>query len=129
MHPEEFFNNLFSLLTYELLWYAFRKLKRDKAPGADGVTVDQYEEHLRENLQDLLARLHRGAYQPQPSLRCDIPKGDGRAPTRSVGRRPPTNEYVGARSLPWKTRSGHRRAALVACGGDDSGTNLRSGLL
>ena len=82
-HPEEEFNNLFSLLTYELLWYAFRKLKRDKAPGVDGVTVDQYEEHLRENLQDLRARLHRGAYHPQPSLRCDIPKGNGK--TRPLG--------------------------------------------
>ena len=82
-HPEEVFNNLFSLLTYELLWYAFRKLKRGKAPGVDGVTVDQYEEHLRDNLQDLLARLHRGAYQPQPSLRHDIPKGDGK--TRPLG--------------------------------------------
>ena len=82
-HPEEAFNNLFSLLTYELLWYAFRKLKRDKAPGVDGVTVDQYEEHLRDNLQDLLARLHRGAYRPHPSLRCDIPKGDGK--TRPLG--------------------------------------------
>jgi hypothetical protein len=47
------------------------------------VTVDQYEEHLRANLQDLLARLHRGAYQPQPSLGCDIPKGDGK--TRPLG--------------------------------------------
>jgi len=82
-HPDEVFNNLFSLLTYELLWYAFRKLDRDKAPGVDGVTVDQYEEHLRDNLQALLARLHRGAYQPQPSLRCDIPKGDGK--TRPLG--------------------------------------------
>ena len=26
-HPEEVFNNLFSLLNYELLWYAFRRLK------------------------------------------------------------------------------------------------------
>jgi len=83
LHPEEAFNNLFSLLTYELLWHAFRKLKRDKAPGVDGVTVDQYEEDLQVNLQDLLARLHRGAYQPQPSLRCDIPKGDGK--TRPLG--------------------------------------------
>jgi len=55
-YPEEVFNNLFSLLNYELLWHAFRKLKRDKAPGVDGVTVDQYEEDLRANLQDLLTR-------------------------------------------------------------------------
>jgi len=61
-HPDEVFNNLFSLLNYELLWHAFRKLKRDKAPGVDGVTVDQYEESLQDNLQDLLTRLHRGRY-------------------------------------------------------------------
>ena len=52
-HPDEVFNNLFSLLTYELLWDAFWKLKRDKAPGVDGVTVDPYEEALQTNLQDL----------------------------------------------------------------------------
>ena len=82
-HSEESFNNLFSLLNYELLWYAFRRLKRDKAPGVDGVTVDQYESNLRGNLHDLLTRLHRGAYRPQPSLRRDIPKGNGK--TRPLG--------------------------------------------
>lgn len=30
------FNNLYSLLTVELLQHAFCQLKRDKAPGADG---------------------------------------------------------------------------------------------
>ena len=54
-----------------------------KAKGVDEVTVDQYEEHLQANLQDLLARLHRGAYRPHPSLRCDIPKGNGK--TRPLG--------------------------------------------
>ncbi|APZ91289.1 group II intron reverse transcriptase/maturase [Fuerstiella marisgermanici] len=82
-YSEEAFNNLFSLLNYELLWYAFRKLKRGKAPGVDGVTVDQYESNLRDNLHDLLTRLHRGAYRPQPSLRRDIPKGNGK--TRPLG--------------------------------------------
>jgi retron-type reverse transcriptase len=82
-HPEEAFNNLFSLLTLELLGDAYRKLKRDKAPGVDGVTVDQYEANWQGNLQDLLARLHRGAYRPQPSLRRDIPKGNGK--TRPLG--------------------------------------------
>lgn len=45
--------------------------------------MDQYEENLRDNLHDLLARLHRGAYRPQPSLRRDIPKGNGK--TRPLG--------------------------------------------
>ena len=82
-HPEETFNNLFSLLNYELLWYAFRRLKRGKVPGIDGVTVEAYEANLRANLQDLLRRLHRGSYRPHPSLRKDIPKGNGK--TRPLG--------------------------------------------
>src|SRR5690606_26550504 len=77
------FNNVFTLLTYELLWLAFRKLKRDKAPGVDGVTVEQYEANLQDNLRDLERRLHRQTYRPQPSLRRDIPKGDGK--TRPLG--------------------------------------------
>ena len=81
--PEEAFNNVYSLLTYELLWNAFRKLHRDKAPGVDGVTVDQYEANLRENLLDLETRLQRQSYRPQPSERRDIPKGNGK--TRPLG--------------------------------------------
>ena len=77
------FNNLFSLLNYELLFYAFRKLKRNKAPGVDGQSVDDYEEDLRGNLQSLEDRIHRGSYRPQSSLRRDIPKGDGK--TRPLG--------------------------------------------
>ena len=82
-YPEEVFNNIYSLLTRELLWYAFRRLKRDKAPGVDGVTVDQYEANLRENLKDLETRLHRQSYRPLPSLRRNIPKGNGK--TRPLG--------------------------------------------
>ncbi len=82
-HPQEVFNNLFSLLNHELLWHAFRRLKRGKVPGVDGVTVEDYEMNLQANLQDLLERLHRGNYRPQPSLRKNIPKGNGK--TRPLG--------------------------------------------
>jgi retron-type reverse transcriptase len=81
--PQEIFNNLFTLLTPELLWFAFRRLKRGKASGADGVSVEDYEANLHDNLQDLATRLHRGTYQPQPSVRKDIPKGNGK--TRPLG--------------------------------------------
>jgi retron-type reverse transcriptase len=66
-----------------LLWLAFRRLKRGKAPGVDGVTLEDYEANLRDNLQDLVQRLHRGSYRPQPSLRKNIPKGNGK--TRPLG--------------------------------------------
>ena len=81
--PESVFNNLFSLMTYELLWLAWHKLKRGKTPGVDGVTDKQYEADLRDNLQDLLRRLHCGSYRPKPSLRKLIPKGNGK--TRPLG--------------------------------------------
>lgn len=82
-HTGEVFNNLYHLLNYELLWYAFRKLKSNKAPGNDGVTVEDYEAHLQENLGDLADRLKRQAYRPQPSLRRNIPKGKNK--TRPLG--------------------------------------------
>ena len=74
---------MFHLLKYELLWHAFRRIKRKAAPGTDGQSVDDYEENLRSNLQDLERRLQRGAYQPQPSLRRNIPKGNDK--TRPLG--------------------------------------------
>jgi hypothetical protein len=57
---------------------AFLALKRDAAPGVDGVTWAQYGEQLDGNLRDLHARLHRGAYRAKPSRRTYIPKADGR---------------------------------------------------
>lgn len=67
------FNNVFTLLNQELLFLAFRRLKRDKAPGVDGVTVDDYAANLQANLQGLENQLHDGSYRPQPSLRREIP--------------------------------------------------------
>jgi hypothetical protein len=77
------FNNVFTLMNHELLFLAFRRLKRDKAPGVDGVTVDDYAANVQANLQSLENRLHAGSYRPQPSLRREIPKGDGK--TRPLG--------------------------------------------
>ncbi|WP_146579077.1 reverse transcriptase family protein [Neorhodopirellula pilleata] len=93
-HPEEVFNNLFSLLDEELLWYAFRRLKRGKTPGVDGVTLEEYEENLRDNLQGLLGRLHRGAYQPKPSLRKNIPKGNGKTRPLGIATQPAKSTFV-----------------------------------
>lgn len=80
---EEKFNNLFSLLTVDLLRQAFHKLERGKASGIDGQTVEQYEANLEGNLLDLETRLHRQSYRPHPSLRKEVPKGNGK--TRPLG--------------------------------------------
>ena len=81
--PEAVFDNLFSLINYRLLGHAFRRLKRGKAPGVDNVTLEDYAQDLQANLRDLLQRLHCGSYRPQPSLRKNIPKGNGK--TRPLG--------------------------------------------
>jgi len=57
---------------------AYFGLKRDAAPGVDGQTWQQYGRDLEANLQDLSARLKRGAYRAKPARRAYIPKPDGR---------------------------------------------------
>jgi RNA-directed DNA polymerase len=44
----------------------------------DGLTWKDYEADLGRKLDDLHARVHRGAYRAQPSRRVYIPKPDGR---------------------------------------------------
>lgn len=57
---------------------AYFALKRDAAAGVDGATWRQYGEALEANLQDLAARIKRGAFRAQPVRRVYIPKADGR---------------------------------------------------
>jgi group II intron reverse transcriptase/maturase len=62
----------------ERLRAAYSALKRDAAAGVDGETWQHYGEELEANLQDLSARLKRGAYRAKPVRRAYIPKADGR---------------------------------------------------
>ena len=62
----------------DMLREAYFRLKREAAPGVDGVTWRHYGEALEVNLQDLSARLKRGAYRAKPVRRVYIPKTDGR---------------------------------------------------
>ena len=51
---------------------------RKKAVGVDGVNKMAYEENLDENLSDLIERMKRFSYKPQPVRRTYIPKADGK---------------------------------------------------
>jgi group II intron reverse transcriptase/maturase len=75
---QERFTALLHHLTVGLLRDSFFALKRQAAPGVDGVTWQEYETGLEDRLMDLHSRVHRGAYQAQPSRRVYIPKADGR---------------------------------------------------
>lgn len=75
---QEKFTALLHHLTIELLRDSFYALKRQAAPGVDGVTWKEYETGLTGRLTDLHSRVHRGHYQAQPARRVYLPKPDGR---------------------------------------------------
>ncbi|GEO43388.1 group II intron reverse transcriptase/maturase [Skermanella aerolata] len=75
---KERFTTLFHHLSVDLFREAFLTLKRDAAPGVDGLTWQDYEADLERDLTDLHDRVHRGAYRALPSRRQYIPKPDGR---------------------------------------------------
>jgi len=72
------FTALLHHVTVDLLRDGFLALKRQAAPGVDGITWEQYEVDLESRLCDLHGRVHRGAYRAQPSRRTYIPKADGK---------------------------------------------------
>jgi retron-type reverse transcriptase len=75
---KERFTALLHHVDVERLRAAYSALKRDAAPGVDGITWCEYGQDLERRLVDLHGRVHRGAYRAQPSRRRYIPKPDGR---------------------------------------------------
>ncbi len=78
VRKQERFTALLHHITLNLLRESFYALKRQAAPGVDGVTWKEYEAGLEDRLGDLHSRVHRGAYRAKPSRRVYIPKADGR---------------------------------------------------
>jgi len=75
---KERFTALFHHISVDLLRTAFFALKREAAAGVDGLKWQDYEADLERNLEELHARVQRGAYRALPSRRQYIPKPDGR---------------------------------------------------
>ena len=62
----------------------YRELKRNKASGIDGVTVEEYGQNLQDRIKDLVQRLKTKQYKPQPVRRVYIPK-PGKEESRALG--------------------------------------------
>ena len=82
-NPKERLTALLHHITVEALRRAYLGLRKDAAPGIDGVRWEEYGAKLEERLLDLHRRVHRGAYRAPPVRRVNIPKPDGR--TRPLG--------------------------------------------
>src|SRR3954467_11887023 len=74
---KERFTALLHHVDRAMLRTAFYAIKRDAAPGVDGVTWETYEQDLDRQIEVLHARVRSGAYRAQPSRRSYIPKEDG----------------------------------------------------
>ena len=72
------FTALLHHVSIDLLRGSYHSLKKQAAPGVDGMTWEEYGRDLEARLSDLHGRIHRGAYRAQPSRRVWIPKADGR---------------------------------------------------
>jgi RNA-directed DNA polymerase len=75
---KEKFTSLFQHISAELLRLSFFELKKDAAPGVDGMTWQDYEPDLDHKIADLHARVRGGTYRALPSRRHYLPKPDGR---------------------------------------------------
>jgi hypothetical protein len=63
------FSALLHHVDVDRLRAAYFALRAKAAPGVDGVTWADYGLDLEDNLRDLHARAHRGAYRARPSRR------------------------------------------------------------
>jgi RNA-directed DNA polymerase len=82
--PDMVLTTLAHHIDTEWLREAYRRTRKDGAPGVDGQTAEEYAENLEDNLRSLLNRAKSGTYRAPPVRRVHIPKGDGKQ-TRPIG--------------------------------------------
>jgi group II intron reverse transcriptase/maturase len=83
-YPEMVFDNLYHLIDYDLLREAYRRTRKDGAPGLDKVTAKVYAKNLEGNLRDLRERLRSHRYVAPPVERVWIDKEGGKK--RPIGK-------------------------------------------
>ena len=65
-------------ISKEAVLAAFHKVKvNGGAAGIDGITIEDYERNLKNNLYKLWNRMSSGSYMPKPVLGVEIPKKSG----------------------------------------------------
>lgn len=75
--------NLMKYFTVDKLIEIHNSMNGNKATGIDNVNKYEYNTNLNNNLQNLVNRIKKGNYYPQPVRRVEIPKSNGK--TRPLG--------------------------------------------
>jgi RNA-directed DNA polymerase len=71
------FTSLIHLINEGSLLECLGELKANKAPGIDGVRLEEYEVNKEANIKCLIDRMKLWKYRPQPTRRTYIPKSNG----------------------------------------------------
>ena len=79
------FTSLIHHINEENLALCYRELKRNKACGIDGQTVEAYGDNLEDNLKQLVVLLKTKKYRPKPVKRVHIPKPGRKDEKRGLG--------------------------------------------
>ena len=72
------FTSLYHMIDADLLKQCFNEIDGKKAVGIDEVTKEEYGKQLDNKVEDLVRRLKNKAYNPLPTKRVYIPKGNGK---------------------------------------------------
>ena len=65
-------------ISKHLVWRAWTQVKANKgAAGVDGVSIEEFEADLKDNLYKIWNRMSSGTYFPPPVRAVEIPKADG----------------------------------------------------
>lgn len=81
--PQAALTSLAHHIDVAFLEEAFRRTRKDGAPGIDGRTAVTFAAKLQDNLQSLLGRFKSGSYRAPAVRRVLIPKANGK--TRPIG--------------------------------------------
>lgn len=83
-NPDMVFTSVWHMINIDLLKECHREMDGKKAVGIDGVTKEEYEKNLEENLTNLVERLKDRSYKPKPARRVEIPKEKGKTRPLSI---------------------------------------------
>jgi hypothetical protein len=119
--PEQSFTSLNQYLDMDWMKEAYRRTRRESAPGVDRQTMEEYGKELESNLQELIGLAKSGRYHAPPVRRLHIPKRDGKE-TRPIGSLPAKIKCSKGRSRRYWGRYTNRTSWRVR---SDSGRDAR----
>lgn len=77
-HRDHRFQNLYGQLNSDALYRAWAHLNKQSAAGIDGITANEFEQRLPENVHRLHHQLKAGNYRVNDVKRVMIPKANGK---------------------------------------------------